>query len=163
MVMAHLGVALLVFSITINAHYQQEKNITLKQGQSMHIGPYQIFFDGIEAITTSHYDAREAHFSIYKAHRLLKINKPQLRFYQAQQERMPHTGISAFLFNDVYINLGNQQTDGSFAVQIQLKPFVRWIWCSGALMILGGMCSLVQKRRHYIKEYQKLSKVLICK
>ena len=54
---------------------------------------------------------------------------------------MTEAAISGGLTRDLYAALGEELSDGSWAVRLYYKPFVRWIWYGGVLMALGGLCA----------------------
>ena len=61
---------------------------------------------------------------------------------------MPTTeaGIDYGLWRDVYLVLGDAQTGGGWAVRSYVKPFANWLWAGCALMALGGILSLSDRR-----------------
>ena len=55
--------------------------------------------------------------------------------------------IDPGLFRDLYVALGEPVgTDGAWSVRIYVKPFVRWIWLGGILMMLGGFTAACDRR-----------------
>ena len=57
--------------------------------------------------------------------------------------------IDAKLSRDLYLALGEQLSDGAWALRIYEKPFVRWMWLGGLLMALAGLFVILDKRyRH---------------
>ena len=63
-------------------------------------------------------------------------------------ERMPTTeaGISSDLWRDLYFVLGDPVPEGGFAVRLYYNPLVMWIWGGAAIMALGGLISLSDRR-----------------
>ena len=47
---------------------------------------------------------------------------------------------------DLYVALGEPLEEGAWAVRLQVKPFVRWIWLGGMLMAFGGCLSACDPR-----------------
>ena len=50
------------------------------------------------------------------------------------------------LSRDLYVVLGDQQSDNSWTIRTYLKPFTNWIWGGCALMAVGGLLSLTDRR-----------------
>ena len=50
------------------------------------------------------------------------------------------------LFRDLYVAMGEDLGDGSYAMRVQYKPFVRWLWLGGLLMAFGGILAVADKR-----------------
>ncbi len=59
---------------------------------------------------------------------------------------MTEAAISGGFTRDLYAALGEELDDGSWAVRLYYKPFVRWIWYGGVLMALGGLCCMLDPR-----------------
>lgn len=69
--------------------------------------------------------------------RVIEID-PEKRFYGARQMIMTDAGVASNLWRDLYVALGEPIGDGSWSVRLYYKPFIRWIWLGGILMVLGG-------------------------
>jgi cytochrome c-type biogenesis protein CcmF len=61
---------------------------------------------------------------------------------------MPTTeaAIDYGFLRDVYLTLGDPQDNGGWAVRSYIKPFANWLWLGSALMALGGLISLTDRR-----------------
>ncbi len=59
---------------------------------------------------------------------------------------MAKTDIDMGLFRDLYVALGEPLDQDAWSLRIYYKPFVRWIWLGGLLMIVGGILALSDKR-----------------
>ena len=59
---------------------------------------------------------------------------------------MTEAGIDASFTRDLFVALGEPLGDGAWAVRLQYKPFIRWIWGGGILMALGAVIAALDKR-----------------
>jgi cytochrome c-type biogenesis protein CcmF len=59
---------------------------------------------------------------------------------------MTEAGIASGLWGDLYASLGERLPDDSWSVHIYHKPMVDWIWGGCALMALGGLLALADRR-----------------
>ena len=59
---------------------------------------------------------------------------------------MTEAAIDAGLTRDIYVSLGEELSDKSWAVRVYYKPFVDWIWGGCLLMALGGVLAISDKR-----------------
>jgi len=59
---------------------------------------------------------------------------------------MTEAAIDGGFTRDLYAALGEELSDGSWAVRIYYKPFVRWIWFGGLFMAVGGLFCLLDPR-----------------
>ena len=69
---------------------------------------------------------------------------------------MTEAAIDAGFSRDLYVALGEPLDDGSWAVRIYFKPFMRWVWGGGVVMALGGFVAM-SDRRYRIKVKQKVT------
>ena len=46
----------------------------------------------------------------------------------------------------LYLSLGDSNTDGSVAIRLYYKPMVLLIWIGAVIMVLGGALSLSDRR-----------------
>ena len=75
-----------------------------------------------------------------------KSTKPEKRIYLAKNTPMTEAAIDPGITRDLYVALGESLEDGAWAVRIQIKPFVRWIWIGSLIMGLGGILAVSDKR-----------------
>jgi cytochrome c-type biogenesis protein CcmF len=59
---------------------------------------------------------------------------------------MTEADIATGLFRDLYISLGEPVSGGAWSVTILYKPFVDWIWGGAAIMALGGLLAVSDRR-----------------
>jgi cytochrome c-type biogenesis protein CcmF len=61
---------------------------------------------------------------------------------------MPTTeaAIRNGFLRDIYLVIGDPQSNGGYAVRTYIKPFANWIWGGAILMALGGLVSLTDRR-----------------
>jgi cytochrome c-type biogenesis protein CcmF len=70
---------------------------------------------------------------------------------------MTEAAIKPGLFGDLYVSLGEPipDSDGAWAVQVYVKPFVDWIWAGCLLMALGGVFAISDRRYRIHAKKQK--------
>lgn len=61
---------------------------------------------------------------------------------------MPTTeaAIDQSLLRDVYVVLGDKQSNGDWAVRSYVKPFTNWIWIGVFTLSFGGVLSITDRR-----------------
>ncbi|MEM7521308.1 MAG: heme lyase CcmF/NrfE family subunit [Pseudomonadota bacterium] len=72
--------------------------------------------------------------------------RPEKRFYPVAQMPTTEAGIDYNLLRDVYVVIGDQQTNGGWTIRTYIKPLTNWIWIGSGLMALGGLLSLTDRR-----------------
>ena len=71
---------------------------------------------------------------------------PEKRSYFTSTMPMTEAAIDIGLTRDIYVSLGEDLGDQSWAVRVYYKPFVDWIWGGCLLMALGGILAISDKR-----------------
>jgi len=74
------------------------------------------------------------------------VMRPEKRLYLATGMPMTQVALRPGLFRDLYVAMGEDLGDGSYAMRVQYKPFVRWLWLGGLLMAFGGILAVADKR-----------------
>ena len=78
--------------------------------------------------------------------------KAEKRDYHSQMGNvMTEAGIDWGFTRDLYVSLGEPIGDGSWAVRVHVKPFVRWVWIGGVLMGIGGLLTLGDARYRRVR------------
>ncbi len=67
---------------------------------------------------------------------------PELREFPIERILLPKAGIHAGVFRDFYVALGMPLPHNQWTMQVDVKPFIRWIWGGGLLMVLGGIIAI---------------------
>ncbi len=155
MLIAHFGVAVfLVGALLVEAlHVQHE--VALAPGKSVEAGGYTLLFEGVDATDGPNYHSDRGHLQVLRGDTLITRLHPEKRMYASGGQPMTEAGIHPALGGDIYVALGESLGDGSWAVRVQIKPFVRWIWLGAALMALGGFITAVDRRFRRLPEKSK--------
>ncbi|MCF6287885.1 MAG: heme lyase CcmF/NrfE family subunit [Proteobacteria bacterium] len=155
MQVAHLGVALYLFGVSITEHTDFEIDTLMHPNETKIVKGYKVEFKGVEQKQIENYQAHIGHFVIYKNDKVVAEMQPQKRKYLRQSNPMTEAAIDAGLTRDLYISLGEQINDqGGWAVRIYIKPFIRWMWAGGLLMMLGAFIAATDRR--YLRHAKRL-------
>ncbi|EKD73303.1 MAG: hypothetical protein ACD_45C00365G0004 [uncultured bacterium] len=144
MIIAHLGIAVIALGITMNKSYSEERQVKILPGETTTLAHYQFTFANVTESRGPNYKSVVATFDIQKNNtgEIKKLFAEQ-RIYTSNQETLSKPGILINPWRDLYLALGNAFPDGGWAVRIYYKPFVRWIWAGGFLLLLGGLLSFI--------------------
>lgn len=146
MTVAHFGVAVSIIGIAISSNYSVEKDVSMSPGDRAQVGPYIFQFDNISDIQGSNYSGAAANFEISHNGKVISHMVAQNRIYSVQNVAMSEAAIDAGIFRDLYIALGEPLANNAWGIRLYYKPFVRWIWCGGVLMLIGGLLSFYEKK-----------------
>ena len=146
MVLAHMGVAVFVAGALLVEAQNVQREIPMHPGDSDTIGRYEFRFDGVERVQGPNYLADRGLVQTFRNGKPLELLHPEKRAYASGGQVMTDAGIHGGLFADVFVALGEPLGDGAWAVRLQVKPFVRWIWAGALLMALGGFVTATDRR-----------------
>ena len=143
MIIAHLGVGLLILGITGSSVWQEEKITRMKIDEKTKIGKYTIVFNKIEEIRRSNYIALQGNFLVFdKKRKIITKLKPENRFYPIENNFTTEASIHTNLFRDLYIVLGEGNSNDGWVVRIYYNPLVIWIWIGALVIFWGGISSI---------------------
>lgn len=141
MLLAHLGIAVFVFGVTMVRSFETAQDVLLAPGESVKIGQYQFQFEAIKQIEGPNYSATQAHFTVKEQGQTIASLLPEKRQFRSQSMAMTEAAIERGLTRDLYLALGEALPQGRWIVRIQIKPFIGWIWAGCLLIALGGVCA----------------------
>jgi cytochrome c-type biogenesis protein CcmF len=143
---AHIGFGLMIFGISAIMAWEFEDIRTAEIGETFPLQGYEIRFDAVEGIQGPNYTAARGEFTLFKdAVEIAKLY-PEKRNYPVQAMPTTEAAIDQTLLRDVYVVLGDRQSDGSWAVRSYVKPFTNWIWIGVFTLSFGGVLSITDRR-----------------
>lgn len=146
MAITHIGFAVFVIGIALSSTLNQEVEVRMHVGNSQSLGPYQFFFVDTQGIEGSNYKGIRAIFDVTKgSHHIATLN-PEKRIYIVREMVMTKVDIHPGIFRDLYIALGEPLDKNDWSVRIYYKPFIRWIWAGGILMLIGGVFAIIRRK-----------------
>ena len=92
------------------------------------------------------YEARRASVEVSRDGGRVALLEPEKRFYRSQSQPMTEAAVDVGLTRDLYVALGEPLDGEAWALRVHHKPFVRWIWGGAALMALGGLVAVTDRR-----------------
>ncbi len=148
MIFGHIGIAVFIIGITLTSLYNQEKDLRMAPGDVYSVAGYQFLFKGVRDYKVDNYVATRGSFEVTSEDRSFQVELfPEKRTYPVQQSPMTEAAIDAGLTRDLFIALGEPLGDqGSWAIRIYYKPFIRWIWMGAIIMALGGLFAASDRR-----------------
>lgn len=146
MVFGHLGLAVTVVGIAFSQNYSVERDVRMKSGDSIDIHQYHFVFRDVHDLAGPNYSGGVGIIDVTRNGKHEATLHAEKRFYNSSRSMMTEAAIDGGFTRDLYAALGEELDDGSWAVRLYYKPFVRWIWAGGLLMTLGGLCCLLDPR-----------------
>ena len=146
MMVAHLGVAVFVFGVTMVGTYDIERDVAMAPGDSTTVNGYTFTYQGTQDIEGPNYSAVRGHLVVTRDGKLVSDMFPEKRIYRVQRNPMTEAAITSRVRGDLYVQMGEPIQGQTWLVRIWVKPFVSWIWFGCLLMALGGVWAVTDRR-----------------
>ncbi|MGC8119366.1 heme lyase CcmF/NrfE family subunit [Marinobacter sp. VGCF2001] len=146
MVLGHLGLAMVMAGATVVSNYGIERDVRMQPGDRAMVGDYEIVFKDIGERRGPNFTAQYGSFDVYLDGKLVTDLHPEKRQYPVGMSVMTEADIDAGLFRDVFVAIGERITDDAWAIRLQYKPLVRWLWLGSLVMAIGGFLAIADKR-----------------
>jgi cytochrome c-type biogenesis protein CcmF len=146
MSVAHFGLAMFILGATTVESYKQEKDLSLRPGQSTEVAGFTFTMNSLSNVAGPNYHAVESEVTIARNGREITKLHPQKRVYRVQKNPMTEAGIDAGWNRDLFVAMGEDLGDGSWSLRLQYKPMVRFIWLGAVVIALGGLIAVCDRR-----------------
>jgi len=144
---AHVGLGLLFFAVSMNSILSYEKNLNLAPGQSIAINESvtEFLFNDIKVFKASNHDVISAEVLLMQDNKSVSLN-PQKRKYATRGQITSESSIHTSIFKDTYLTIGDQLENGSWTFSLKINYFIKWIWFSAFLMVSGMLFTIFKKK-----------------
>ncbi len=143
---AHLGVIVTFVAIAISASYQQQTEATVRPGEIVRLGAYELTFQGVRADREPHRVAQKASVLVSRGERPVTTLEPALNHYATMREPIGTPDVRTALGHDLYLTLMSVEGDGSVGLKAIVTPAVLWIWIGVFIIVAGTLFCLVTRR-----------------
>jgi len=154
MCLAHFGVGVFILGATVASAYNLEFDTSARPGDRIQAGGYEFVFRGLRTANGANFVADEGEFELRKGDDLIAVLTPQKRVYRVQQTPMTEAAINTNLARDIFVALGEPLGDNAWSLRIQVKPLIGFLWLGSALMALGGLLAVTDRRYRLIRQEQ---------
>jgi len=110
------------------------------------VGSYTLTLTDVEQVQGPNFVSTMGEVILAQDGEQIAVLTPEKRFYPVAEMPTTEAAIDYDLARDVYVVIGDGQTNGGWAVRTYIKPMTNWIWIGCALMALGGLLSLSDRR-----------------
>ena len=142
MAFAHLGVGVTALGITFVSALGVERDVALSIGTPVEVAGRRFEVIGFDEVAGPNYNATRAQIRVTRGDGSIVMLTPEKRTYSAGGMPMSEAAIDPGPLRDLYVALGEPIGNGAWAMRVQVKPLVRWIWSGALLMALGGLLAL---------------------
>ena len=144
-VLAHAGLGLVVIGVILLSVWKQELITVMKPGDTQSLAGYDVTFLREEPLQGANYDGISGVFRVMQQGREIKTVTSEKRSFKPARMPTTEVGLVQGFFGDVYIVMGDVMQGGR-SVRISYNPLASWIWLGAAIMFLGGLLSLTDRR-----------------
>ncbi|MCV0396206.1 MAG: heme lyase CcmF/NrfE family subunit [Rhizobiaceae bacterium] len=144
--LAHAGLGLTVLGIVAVTSFQVERFETMRPGDTLDIGAYSLRFEALRPFQGPNYTEDRGHFTWLDGDRELGEIVSAKRVYTARQFPTTEAGIATRGLSQMYVSLGDADSEGGIVVRAWWWPLVTLIWIGGLVMMAGGAVSLFDRR-----------------
>ncbi len=160
MVLGHLGLASAIVGAVLTSHYSIERDLRMVPGDTVELHDYTFKFMGARHLVGPNYEGDEGVFEVYRNNKFYRKMTPEKRIYTVSQMPMTEADIDPGMSRDLYLAMGEPLgSEGAWAVRVQYKAFIRWIWFGGVLMMFGGILAACDGRYRTRKRVTQTNKI----
>ena len=149
MLIAHMGVAVFLIGVLLSESLSVTRDVRLAPGETAHVGSYDFRFDGVTQTQGPNWKASQGTVTVSSDGQTIAVMHPQKRTY-AREQVQTESAIDPGITRDLYVALGEpmqvNDPSGAWALRLYTKPFIRWLWGGGLLMMLGGFVAAADRR-----------------
>jgi len=147
MVLGHIGVAVTIVGVAVVSNYNIERNVRMSPGTTVEVAGYQFTMTELAERRGPNFLADTTILQVQRGDTGSSFTmRPEKRLYLATGMPMTQVALRPGLFRDLYVAMGEDLGDGSWAMRVQYKPFVRWLWLGALFMAFGGVLAVLDKR-----------------
>ncbi|MBI4124575.1 MAG: heme lyase CcmF/NrfE family subunit [Deltaproteobacteria bacterium] len=147
----HTGILLIVLGVAISKNYQEERQVTLKPGETFEMGSYQIKLGRLFGNPKPQRFEVIAFTALFKNGKPLKFLEPKLNFYPMNREPIGSPAVYSSWKEDFYLTLmAFEHKDFQATLRVMRTPAVSWIWTGGGIIILGVLIAIGMKKEETV-------------
>ena len=150
MMLAHLGIAVFIFGVTMVRTYEVERDVKMAIGDRTTIGDLAFTFKGVRDLVGPNYKGAQAWVEVTRntsqGDSKVADMLPEKRIYRVQSNPMTEAAIHTRISGDMYVSLGEPLDANTWTLRVYIKPFVDWIWGGCLLMAIGGGVAASDRR-----------------
>ncbi|MBF0249901.1 MAG: heme lyase CcmF/NrfE family subunit [Alphaproteobacteria bacterium] len=150
MTLAHFGLGMAIFGMIGSTMWKQESIQVMTIGQTVPLAGYEYTLAEVHKEQGANWTAEVGSVQVTRDGQPFVTLYPENRFYPVQGRPTTEAAIHTTLAADLYVALGNKdEAAGGYVVRLYHNPLVLWLWLGSALLVVGSIVSL-SDRRHRI-------------
>ena len=143
---AHAGLGVTIAGVAGLTAWSMDDLRVAQIDEPFDVGSYTLTLTAVDEVRGPNYLSTMGQVTLARNGREIAQLRPEKRFYPVAQMPTTEAAIDYNLARDVYVVIGDKQDGGGWAVRTYIKPLTNWIWIGCAMMALGGLLSLTDRR-----------------
>ena len=148
---AHAGLGVFVLGAVVETGYRVEAARPLAPGQTIEAGKWAVRLDSVRVVEGPNYLAEQGRLTVtLRDGGAPKTVTAERRFFPAGGQTTTEVGLDFRGLDDVYVVLGERgrtpADEPAWNVRVWWNPWARLIFLGPAIMALGGLLSLLDRR-----------------
>ncbi|MBN1204507.1 MAG: heme lyase CcmF/NrfE family subunit [Myxococcaceae bacterium] len=144
----HLGIVIIIVAVAASSAYVQHTSGTLRVGQTLTLGGYQLEYLGVSEGQEPHRTYMAARVKVTTPGGAVQEFQPRLNYYERSTDPIGTPAVRESPKEDLYMSLMAFSQGGATAsLNVWVFPLVGWIWYSIPVLVLGSLIALWPSRR----------------
>jgi cytochrome c-type biogenesis protein CcmF len=144
--LAHCGAGIALLGVIGDTQWGSERIVALKPAETVSIRDYELRFEGMVPRQGPNYRELSAKFTVRRHGAPLGEMEPAKRVFPTRGTTTTEAALMTRGVSQLYLSLGDSNSDGSVVVRLYHKPLVLLIWLGPVIMVLGGLLSVSDRR-----------------
>lgn len=144
--LAHFGLGVSLLGIVSVTTWGTERIVAVKPNETIALGSYVLKFNGLVTRPGPNYRELIGKFTVREGGVVRGVMEPSKRTFPSRTMSTTEAALFTNGVSQLYLSLGDPETDGSISVRLYYKPLVLLIWLGAVVMVLGGGLSLSDRR-----------------
>jgi cytochrome c-type biogenesis protein CcmF len=150
--LVHLGFVLLTLGIIGSSFFQVRQDATLRPGQVMSVGGYQLKYFGNIDTQEPDKETITAQLQVWHNGELQNYIYPGRTFYtNFDNQPASQIPITSYGLTDLYVYLADWNQASQATISVFINPLVPLLWYGGLLMLIGGITCWWPERRRSVR------------
>jgi cytochrome c-type biogenesis protein CcmF len=141
---AHAGIGVVAAGMA-GMGLAQEKLVAMAPGDTTEMAGYTWRLDGIRDETGPNYTSRRATITLLQDGAVVHVMEPSRRWFPIARQNTTEVSIRTNFIYDLYAVIGEENA-GKAVIRLHYNLLAPWLWLGAAIMALGGMLSLSDRR-----------------